>query len=237
MAIILRLDIDKPYGRASLPSKILSKVREDYVFPALNAAGYLRDLARFLEWLNEEKIPALSYHRICTTPNARVKHLLHQGGHLFGLHAEDTRTLDTVKGEIEWLKRLNPELPLHSFTKHGSGELKLGRRHYAPYEPDKYREWAKALQLPFLFGNGIAKSPEVFSSKQDFYPDMFWFEPGYQDEKFSSVDAALDAADAGSLVLIVHPENLYAIRKVKDDLTALIKKAKDRRIPFVNSVH
>ena len=32
MGIVLRVDNDKPYGHATLPAKVLSKVREDYYF-------------------------------------------------------------------------------------------------------------------------------------------------------------------------------------------------------------
>src|SRR4051794_32862875 len=103
MPIVLRLDIDKPYGRSNLSSKLLSKVKENYLFPSLDALGYLRDLAAFLVLLNEKKIRAMSYHRICTAPNPAVTELLRNGGHLFGLHAEDTRSIETVRAELNWL--------------------------------------------------------------------------------------------------------------------------------------
>jgi hypothetical protein len=40
MAFILRVDVDKPYGRASFPAKVVSKIREDYWLPTVGWLGY-----------------------------------------------------------------------------------------------------------------------------------------------------------------------------------------------------
>ena len=236
MSITLRLDIDKPYGRASLAQKIMSKVREDYVFPGIDSFGYLSQLGDFLEWLNRENVSAISYHRLCTAPNRRVRELLKSGGHRFGLHAEDTRSKETLVGELNQLMSSAPELEIHSFTKHGSGELKLGRRHYAPYEPDKYRAWAREIGVPFLFGNGIAEHAGAFDTKDGFFPDMYWLEPEYKKAGFAALDQALNVARRGHLIVIIHPENLWAIPEVKKEFSDLLSQAKAEKIEFTTEL-
>ena len=124
-------------------------------------------------------------------------------------------------------------MQIHSFTKHGNGERKLGRRHYAPYEPRKYQAWSNELKIPFLFGNGIAKFESAFAGRKNFYPDMFWLEPGRQGPTYRTVEQALHVAERDHLIVLVHPENVQAIKKVGDDFQSLIRQAKDRKIPFV----
>ena len=235
MPILLRLDIDKPYGNRGVVKRILSKVREDYWFPQIRSAGYLVDFMRFIGELNEQGLPAISYHRLCTVPSTKALELLGLGGHQIGLHAEDTRSLETLKAEVECLRQMVPRQKLHSFTKHGSGELKLGRRHYAPNEPEKNQQWAQELALPFLFGNGLAESSSDFASTRAFYPNMFWLEPGYQSAAFG-MEQALQAAAHGNLILIIHPENIYSQAGVHDQFWNMVAQAKQRGIGFIGDL-
>jgi hypothetical protein len=236
MPIILRLDIDKPFGRATLAQKVFSKLKEDYEVPVPPSFGYLKDLENFLRRLNQEKIQAISYHRICTAPNATVKKLIREGGHKFGLHAENTRSFETFKAEVDLMRSLVPDLELHSFTKHGSGELTLGKRHYAPYEPEKYREWSRKIGLPFYFGNGVAMEPEAFKPAERFYPDMFWVDPGYQQPRLATIEKAIEIAQESTLVAIIHPENLRAIPSVAEEFSQMVRLARNLKIPFLVDV-
>jgi len=133
MALILRIDVDKPFGRSSLFAKVLSKAREEFYFPGLNKLGYLKDLGVFLDFLDTNSIPAHIYFRNCTAPNAQIINRLRK--HKIGFHAENTQTIDTFKHELDAFRSKFLELNVSSFTKHGSGIFKLGRHHYPPYEP------------------------------------------------------------------------------------------------------
>lgn len=235
MAILIRLDIDKPFGRANLVEKVKSKIREDYWLPAFPASSYLQDLADLLEYVNSKNVPVVSYHRLCTRPSVRIQRLLKKGNHAFGLHAENTRSLESLRSEVETLRQHHSDFPLHSFTKHGSGELKLGRHHYAPYEPEKYLQWAKELGVPFPSGNGVAQSKTDFEGEKNYYPNVFWLEPSYRSEAFNNLEEALAVARDNLVVFSTHPENLKAIPEVKKAFLQIIDEGKAQKIPFVTA--
>ena len=79
-----------------------------------------------------------------------------------------------------------------SFTKHGSGFYKLGKNHYPPYEPDKYKVWAKEIGIEFIFGNGIPSKVEDIIQVDGFYNNMFWMEPDYRSSTFNSIDKLIE---------------------------------------------
>lgn len=232
MALLVRMDIDKPYGRTGFVEKVKSRICEDYWLPLIPAFGYLRDLVEVLEFFNSKNVPSICFHRLCTTPSAKVVSLLQAGGHKFGMHAEDTRSYETFVEELSILKKMCPDLPMHSFTKHGSGQLKLGRRHYYPYEPEKYLEWGKQSQMPFHSGNGVAEMAD-FETEKEFYPKVFWMEPEYRSQTFNSVDQVLRLAEQKTVIISTHPENLRAIPQVKKDMITLIDEAHRRKIQFI----
>src|ERR1041385_3333452 len=110
MPLILRFDVDKPYGNAGLLRRVMSKLVEDYWFPRLDAFGYLSHLAAFLRYCNEQKIQGLFYFRLCTLPNDEIKTLLKQGNHKVGFHAENTRSFETFSDELKSFKDSVPSL-------------------------------------------------------------------------------------------------------------------------------
>jgi len=235
MPFILRVDIDKPYGHHSLFKKVLSKIREDFYFPALDNLGYLRPTIELLNFCNYYDIPAFWYFRNCTVPNAHVKELICEGGHILGFHAENTRTKDTFVLELQTFeKRLGQKV--YFFTKHGSGKFKLGRLHYPPYEPEKYKAWANQLEMDFSFGNGIAKSFSDLESDCQFYENMFWLESNYRDKRFNSIDALIDHAKKNVIVLIVHPANYFTDRNVREDLKKIILLSKQNSIEWIKEI-
>lgn len=233
MGILIRLDVDKPFGRTTVLEKVKSKMREDYWLPRIPFGPYLQDLAELLDFANSNQFPMVLYHRLCTRPVASMVKQIEKGGHAFGLHAEDTRGPEGFRFEIEKLKQWYPDLPLHSFTKHGSGELRLGRRHYAPYEPDKYRTWGDDAGVPFLFGNGVAQGESDFTSIDGFFPNVFWLEPDYRSEKFNDLEAALELARKHHVIFSTHPENLRAIPAVKKAFMRIVEKGKQDKTPFI----
>lgn len=58
MSLVLRIDVDNPYGRATFKEKVLSKVSEAFWLPKFFPFGYLNHLNKFLAYLSEENIKA-----------------------------------------------------------------------------------------------------------------------------------------------------------------------------------
>jgi len=140
MSIILRMDIDHPYGKKSLFRHILSRISSDFYFPRIEALEYLNELKALLTLLNQHNVRSYIFFRQCSHPSPSVLERIDEGQHIIGLHLENSRSFGTFKNELNrFVKKLNRKIDV--FSKHGSGKYKYGFRHYAPYEPEKYIDW------------------------------------------------------------------------------------------------
>ena len=226
MGLILRVDVDKPFGRKTISERIKSKLREDFWFPAINCWGYLKATEKFIKYCNGNGIQGVFYFRNCTAPGKKITKLLREGNHQIGFHAENTRSLSTFKKELERFKEKLSGAELSSFTKHGSGDIKLGRNHYHPYEPDKYRLWAKEINLAYIYGNEIIDSTDDFSDSRDYYPKMFWIHNEYRNESFDKIEDVIRYARSFDIPVIIHPSNYYANDFVNREFNELVSRAK-----------
>src|SRR5216684_3517665 len=146
MALIIRIDVDRPYGRRPLARHILSRLSSDLYFPRVAGFGFLAELRTMLDWLNREGARAHVFFRRCTLPSRSIIEILDSGGHEIGLHLEDSRSHERFLEEkqiIEW----HAARKVMTISKHGSGGAKYGFHHYPPYEPEKYVEWAKLASM------------------------------------------------------------------------------------------
>ena len=100
MALILRIDVDRPYGKRGLVRHFASRVSSDLYLPRINRLGYLDDLKSILNILNERGKSAYVFFRKCTYPTQEICELMQQGGHRFGLHLENSRTAETFSEEL-----------------------------------------------------------------------------------------------------------------------------------------
>lgn len=233
MSLILRVDVDKPYGNSNLLRKIASKVVEDYFpIPIFGSYKYLSHLIHFLEYCNQQNIPGFIYHRNCTTPNKEVLGLIKNGGHKIGFHAENTRSLETFSEELRAFKKEMNPIKVETFTKHGSGTLKLGKNHYPPYEPGQYKQWSEKLGIAFDFGNGICKNSDELYAEKGFFSNMFWMERPYRDTNFNQLQQVLDAGKTQNVVVIIHPCNFHSSKIVADDFMLLVTLAKEQNISW-----
>ncbi|MBI5055596.1 MAG: hypothetical protein HZB61_03135 [Nitrospirae bacterium] len=228
MSLILRIDVDKSYGRATFMQKVVSKISECYWFPAITSLGYLHDLKKFLLFLSEEKISAHIYFRKSTLP---PREWLNNGllkPHKLGLHAEDTRSFETFKKELEEVQSHFDTWKLSSFTKHGSGKWKSGRSHYPPYEPYKYLRWGKALGISFLFGNheDISESHKLYG-RYKFYPGAFWI-----DRPATDIKRVIDIAGKTNLVVLIHPADFLAVKQVEEGMRQLVTAARQQNVSW-----
>jgi hypothetical protein len=232
MALILRVDVDKPYGHSNLFYKLISKISEDFWFPTLSFI-YLFHLENFLQYCNANEVKGIFYHRMCTLPSKKIKKLILEGKHKIGFHAENTRNLDTFSGELNLFKAKLNDLECISFSKHGSGVYKLGRFHYPPYEEEKYLDWSKYLHIKFPFGNGIAEKNEDFDSVNDFFDKMFWIEPEYRSKKLNKIEDIIEIAKHKDVPVLIHPCNFYSHKMVRDEFVKLVELAKQNKIEWV----
>ena len=229
MALTLRVDVDKPFGNHTLVRKIASKFFEDTgILPP--KIGYLSHVEDFLYILEKHGVKAVFYFRICTLPTAVIIQYLQKIGHKIGWHAEDTRNFKTFSDELTKFQELTGILP-HSFSKHGSGIRKLGRYHYPPYEEEKYLQWANEVNVPFIFGNGMAQ--EELKNLNNFYPDVFWLERNYRSKKFDSLEKVISLANNQIVPILTHPENVIRDKNCLADLEKLITLSKIHNVQWM----
>src|SRR5262249_3508301 len=141
MSLIIRIDVDRPYGRSPWPRHVLSRVSSDFYFPKIAGFGYLSELETMLGWLNAAQARAYVFFRRCTLPSGPIMEMIKTGGHEVGLHLENSRSFPTFLEEKQLVEHHIGQR-VASFSKHGSGGGKYGLHHYAPYEPEKYVDWA-----------------------------------------------------------------------------------------------
>ena len=229
MPLVLRIDVDKPYGNHSFVRKIASKFFEETALPCPKL-GYLDHLKDFLHILNSNKIPAIFYFRICSIPSNKLIEEIISHGHKIAWHLENSRSYETFLQELDTFKNksgLNP----HSFTKHGSGTKKLGRFHSPPYEAEKYIEWSKKIGIPFLFGNDLLNEKTLH--RNNFYPASFWLEKDYRDFSFCDIDQVLKKAKNEIVPILTHPENVIRDKICREELLQIIRGSKENNIQWI----
>lgn len=165
---------------------------EEAWFPAWRRLGYGRPAAAFADWLAERQVSGFFSFRLCTLPAPELVQRLISQGHRIGLHSEDTRTAATFADGVMRFKRCAGINEVAFFTNHGSGQFKLGRRHYPPYEVEKYRSRSEEFGIPFPFRNG-AIGPESNLSGR-FLTDMYWIHADYRDAEAYPPEWAVERA-------------------------------------------
>lgn len=231
MALIIRIDVDRPYGRRPLPRHLLSRLSSDLYFPRVAGLGFLAELQTMLTWLNEERARAYVFFRRCTLPSGSILELLHKGCHEIGLHLENSRSFETFLTETQIVER-HVEKKVLAVSKHGSGGARFGFHHYAPYEPERYVEWARQVSMRLFLGNLEDPCIEPTKAGSDLlvFPSAFWLEPAWRDTKKFTVDWLLDHARYRDIVLLVHPENILADQGLTADFKKLIRSLKSRSL-------
>lgn len=221
--MIVRIDVDRPYGRSPLTRHMFSRITSDFGLPRLPGLGYLRELQQILTMLNARSVRAWIFFRRCTLPDRKTLALLEAGGHHIGLHLEDSRSFDSFLAEKERLEK-HVQRPVTAFSKHGSGGARYGLRHHAPYEPEKYREWGGRSGMELFLGNG--EDPSLPGTRDSsglrVFPSAFWLEPHWRDAARFPVDWLIRATENQDHVLLLHPENVLVDRALTDQLEMIL---------------
>ena len=223
MALIVRIDVDRPYGRRPLARHFLSRLASDLYFPKVQRLGFLAELETMLGLLNDERARAILFFRRCTLPSRPVLDLIDAGGHEIGLHLENSRSFDTFRTEMRIVEQHAGRRVL-ALSKHGSGGAKFGRHHHAPYEPERYVDWARQASMRLFLGNleDPSLEPKRAGDGLEVFPSAFWLEPSWRDTERFTVDWLLNQARYRDVVLLVHPENVLSDSTLTADFRRLI---------------
>lgn len=214
MALIVRIDVDRPYGKQGVVRHIASRISSDYFLPRMEALRYLDELKMILRILNANGSSAHVFFRKCTYPTQAISELMEVGGHRFGLHLENSRSAETFREELGSLEGALGRR-VTEFSKHGSGRLHLGRHHYAPYEPERYIPWAAQAGMRLFFGN--LENPELRPVQEGellVYPSAFWLEPFWRDTKKFPIEWLLREAAERDVVMLMHPDNVTSSAEI-----------------------
>ena len=233
MGIILRVDVDKPYGNHPLVRKIASKIVEDFLPNFKIKIGYLSHLKEFILYCNNNGVVGTFFHRICTNPDIETINLLKSGGHIIGLHLENSISELSFFDEINILKSLTGT-NIDFFSKHGSGVFKLGKFHFPKYEPDLYKKWASNYKLFFPSGNGIPEKPSDLKAIDGYFENVFWLEPNYRNKKFNTLDELITLSKKEDVVVLIHPCNYLADPKTKEAFHELVELASINSIKWLS---
>jgi hypothetical protein len=223
MALIVRIDVDRPYGKQGIVRHIASRIGSDYFLPRITWLGYLNELKTILNILNANGKSSYVFFRKCTYPTSEICELMQEGGHQFGLHLENSRSAETFREEV---RSLQQELgrPVTSFSKHGSGRLCLGRHHFAPYEPERYLPWGRQAGMKVFFGN--LEDPDLKPIQHDgllCFPSAFWLEPHWRNTKQFPIQWLLSEAATRDVVMLLHPDNVAASPVIMQEFITAIK--------------
>lgn len=224
MALIIRIDVDRPYGKQGLVRHVASRVSSDYFLPRMEWLRYLDELKTILRIMNANGRASHVFFRKCTYPNQEVCALMDEGGHQFGLHLENSRSYATFTEERESLEQFLGRRVV-GFSKHGSGVLQLGRHHYAPYEPDKYLQWGRDAGMEYFLGN--LENPELPPAHDGSllsYPSAFWLEPHWRDKKKFPIEWLLREAKQRDVVMLLHPDNVTSAPEIMREFVLAVEQ-------------
>jgi hypothetical protein len=235
MALVVRIDVDRPYGKQGVLRHIASRLASDYYLPRMELMNYLAELKTILRMLNGSGNPAFVFFRKCTYPSNEVIELMESGGHQFGLHLENSRTSETCQEELDFLQS-KLSRPVVAFSKHGSGQTRYGRHHYAPYEFEKYIDWGRQAGMKLFFGN--LEDPQIMPVQHDdllCFPAAFWLEPHWRDTKAYPIEWLLTEARRRDVVMLLHPDNVTASPEIMREFQLALRSIETTLSPTLTA--
>ena len=153
------------------------------------------------------------------------------GGHQFGLHLENSRSAETFNEELRSLE-LELGRRVVAFSKHGSGRIRLGRNHFAPYEPERYLLWGREAGMKYFLGN--LEDPELRPVEDGgllCFPSAFWLEPHWRDTKKFPMEWLLSEAAERDVVMLLHADNVTTSPEIMREFLVAIEKLEAAVLP------
>lgn len=230
MSVIIRVDVDRPYGKRNLFLHSLSRLTSDYNLPRIKNNFYLNELYEILKYLNNKEVSAYIFFRKITTPTKRILNIIDKGNHVCGLHLENSRSYEKFKEELNYLEQKTVR-KIEVFSKHGSGKHKYGFNHYPPYEPEIYIKWGLKSGMKLFFGNG--EDPAIDARQIEdltYFPSAFWLEPHWRDINKFTADWLIEESKNRDVVLLFHPDNIINDIKLFETLDYILNNAEVKTI-------
>lgn len=219
MGVILRIDVDSPYGWQSFGKKVFNYLRHYYWFPAIKKLGYLESLDKLVNDLEKRNVPAIFFFTVLTIP----KNMEPYGTYEVGPHIVSARNYKQFIDELNQISKKLQRKP-RGFTKHGSGKLKLSRRHAPEYTPEKYIEWAQKAKLKYFLGNG--ENPEEKPYKVNdvlVYPSAFWLNEAYRAKRYD-INWLAKESNKRDIIVLFHPYEWATNPQVRKDYERMMDK-------------
>jgi hypothetical protein len=223
MTISLRIDVDNPFGYATLWKKVLNKVSLDFdLVPRSERLGYLGPARALKMYLDEKGVHATWFFRNITAPSGKTLRSFVSKNEL-ALHAERSQSYDVFHAELrEWIRRFG--IKPAGFSKHGSGDLKLSMKHDKEYDPEKLIEYGKREKMRYFSGNGTDfKAPFENRDGLIYIPAVFWLDNPSLHQPSVSMNDLIRYSENKSLIVLVHPIWWVMRRDVKERLEYLTR--------------
>ncbi len=227
MGLSLRIDVDNPFGYATLFRKILNRISLDYnLVPRWRRLGYLDHAMNLNAYLTDSKTPATWFFRNETAPNPKHLSSFKTELNSVALHAERTDTLDNFSREItEWERRFS-EFP-RGYSKHGSGDIKLSRKHIMEYNSKELLGLAVSKKMEFFIGNGTDfREPSQELEGLVYIPSVAWLDRLELYGEGFSIEELVEYAEHNPVVALVHPYWWGTRADVKEVLNNVMQSVK-----------
>jgi len=225
MGLSLRIDVDNPFGYATLYKKILNRISLDYnLVPKLSTLGFLDHAKKLRDYLDENSVATTWFFRNITAPSKTLLREFRKNPFDLALHAERTNTLENFASEVQKWEQSFGTTP-RGFSKHGSGDLKLSRMHDMEYDANKFIDYGVELGFEYFSGNGTEYDSSFKNLKGLVYiPSIFWLDNLDLHPKKLSLDDVITSAESKEILVLVHPYWWSTLKEVRDRLDYLVQQ-------------
>lgn len=225
MGLSLRIDIDNPFGYATFFRKVLNKVSLDFnLIPRWSSLGYLDNAKALRDYLAGNGVPATWFFRNETTPGRRDISTFSRAPFDLALHAERTDTFENFAAEVRKWTRAMGARPT-GFSKHGSGDRKLSRKHVMEYDAEAFIGFGNRAGFEYFSGNGTEYN-QGFQNRGGlvYIPSVFWLDNPTLHTPGTTLDSVVEFSRENAVVVLVHPIWWGTQLEVRAQLESLIRK-------------